>query len=182
MADTIRFPEYFLKTARLGFRRWATDDLPLALALWGDLEVTRFVGGPFSYEQIEERLRNEIASMKAHRVQYWPLFLLCGDAHVGCAGLRPYDLKEQVYEMGFHLRPAYWGRGLAVEAGRAVVSLAFTALGARALFAGHHPANPASRAVLEKLGFCFTHEEFYAPTGLRHPSYRLSRPEPFTGP
>ncbi len=181
MTGIARYDNYFLKTARLGFRPWSTNDLPLALALWGDPGVTRFIGGPFSHEQIEQKLRNEIASMNAHLVQYWPFFLLCDNAHVGCAGLRPYKLNDRIYEMGFHLRPAYWGRGLAVEAGHAIVTFAFATLGARALFAGHHPQNGASRTVLEKLGFSFTHEELYAPTGLRHPSYLLSRPQPTTG-
>src|SRR5437763_1346679 len=49
-------------------------------------------------------------------------------------------------------------------------------LGAEGLFAGHHPEHGASRAVLERLGFRFTHEEVYPPTGLRHPSYLLMRP------
>ncbi len=153
------------------------DDLPLAHALWGDPRVTRFIGGPFSPAQVEERLRQEIASMGAHSVQYWPLFLLAGDEHVGCCGLRPHRPHDRVYELGFHLRPAHWGRGLAVEAGRAIVTFAFQTVGATGLFAGHHPANAASRRVLEKLGFRFTHAELYAPTGLRHPSYLLTRAE-----
>jgi hypothetical protein len=33
----------------------------------------------------------------------------------------------------------------------------------------------ASRALLGKLGFRYTHDELYAPTGLLHPSYRLDR-------
>jgi len=44
------------------------------------------------------------------------------------------------------------------------------------LFAGHHPENHASRRILSKLGFRLTHEEFYPPTGLLHPSYLLPRP------
>jgi len=174
--DVTRSRDYFLKTARLGFSRWSIKDLPLALALWGDPRVTRFIGGPFSHEAIKEKLSSEIASLSAHHVQYWPLFLLRDGAHVGCAGLRPYRLEERIYEMGFHLRPAYWGRGLAVEAGHAITTFAFDTFGAKALFAGHHPANTASRAVLEKLGFCCTHEEFYPATGLNHPSYLLTRP------
>lgn len=169
---------YFLRTARLGFRRWSIDDLPLALALWGDPEVTRYIGGPFSPEAVAEKLRAEIASMEAHHVQYWPLFLLDNDAHVGCAGLRLYRVHDQIYELGFHLRPAYWGRGLAAEAGQAVIAFASERLGAKGLFAGHHPENAASRKVLERLGFRFTHEEVYPPTGLRHPSYLLTIPRP----
>jgi RimJ/RimL family protein N-acetyltransferase len=46
-------------------------------------------------------------------------------------------------------------------------------LAASALFAGHHPANRSSRDLLLKLGFRYTHDEYYAPTGLQHPSYLL---------
>jgi len=167
--------DYFLTTERLGFGHWLTSDLPLAHALWENSEVTSLIGGPFTSEQIEQRLNREIASMNAYNMQYWPIFLLENDRLAGCAGLRPYRLEQQIYELGFHLRPEYWGLGLAQEAALAVIALAFDKLGAEALFAGHHPANSASRRVLTKLGFQFTHEEFYPPTGLQHPSYLLMR-------
>ena len=78
--------------------------------------------------------------------------------------------------MGFHLRPQYWGQGLAVEAARAVIHLASESLEARALFAGQYPDNKASARVLEKLGFEFTHEEIYAPTGRMHRCHILKLP------
>lgn len=167
---------YFLKTERLGFDCWSAEDLGLARELWGDPKVTELIGGPFNDEQIVERLGREIACMTAHRVQYWPIFLLGDGRHAGCAGLRP-RAEEGVCELGFHLRPECWGRGLAEEAGRAVVKFGFEILGARALFAGHHPQNAASGRVLSKLGFRFTHEEFYGPTRLLHRCYLLSRPD-----
>jgi RimJ/RimL family protein N-acetyltransferase len=153
------------------------DDLPLAAALWGDADVTRLIGGPLSAAGVEQRLRMEIESMTSHGMQYWPIFLLADGAHAGCAGLRPYRLDDHVYELGFHLRPAYWGRGLATEAGEAVVRFGFETLDAAALFAGHHPANATSQRVLGKLGFRVTHNELYPPTGLQHPSYLLKRSE-----
>ena len=168
-------PDYFLRTPRLGFRQWCADDLPLALALWGDPEVSRFLGGPFPPDTVERKLATEIENSRIHQIQYWPLFLLATDEHVGCCGLRPYKPEELIYEMGFHLRTRYWGMGLASEAGNAVVSFAFANLGAKALSAGHHPQNAASKRVLEKLGFRFTHEEIYPPTGQMHSSYLLSR-------
>lgn len=168
---------YFLQTTRLGFSRWAPGDLPLAMALWGDPEVTRLIGGPFSREQVEGRLKNEIALQETHGVQYWPLFLLSDGQFVGCCGLRPYKPEDSVYELGFHLRPGHWGQGLAEEAARATIAFAFDVLRARGLFAGHHPENHASRRVLEKLGFYFTHEELYPPTGRMHRAYFLARPE-----
>jgi len=164
---------YFLNTSRLGFRVWTHLDLPLALALWTNPQVTRFLGGPFSPRQVEERLRREIALQETAGVQYWPIFQRSTGAHVGCAGLRPYNPASAIYELGFHLLPASWGKGLATEAARAVIDHAFNTVAARGLFAGHHPDNAASRRVLEKLGFRYTHNEIYPPTGLMNPSYYL---------
>ena len=102
---------FFLQTARLGFRRWSTEDLPLALALWGDPAVTRLIGGPLSREQVRERLAREIATQESQGMQYWPLFLLATGEHVGCCGLRPY--KPSLLELGVHLKEEYWGKGYA---------------------------------------------------------------------
>jgi [ribosomal protein S5]-alanine N-acetyltransferase len=163
-------------TGRLGFSEWSCHDLPLACALWGDPRVTALMGGPFSDEQVLSRLAWEIESASANGFQYWPIFQLPDGEHVGCAGLRPYRPDEGVLELGFHLRPAFWGQGLAAEAGRAVIDFAFCSLDAQALFAGHHPENAASRRVLLKLGFRYSHDEYYEATGLLHPSYLLDAP------
>ena len=167
---------YFLKSPRLGFRHWTKDDLPLALAVWGDPDVTRFVGGPFSPEQVAQRLHREISSQNNYGFQYWPIFLLTTGEHVGCAGMRAYKIEENIPSMGYYLRPKFWAQGYATEAGRAVIQYSFNTLGINTLFAGHHPQNAASRKVLAKLGFQFTHKQLYPPTGLEHDSYLLKRP------
>jgi ribosomal-protein-alanine N-acetyltransferase len=167
---------YFLTTDRLGFSQWNESDSSLAVTLWGDPKVSLFIGGPFTADEIRARLRREIEMMVAYGVQYWPVFLLEENKFAGCAGLRPYGDTERVFEMGVHLLPGCWGQGFGREAARAVIRLGFERLGAKGLFAGHHPANLASRRLLEGLGFRFTHEEFYAPTGLYHPSYLLMNP------
>jgi len=145
------------------------------MGLWGDPEVTALFGGPFTVEMVSARLEKEMAQMREFGLQYWPTFLLDGGEHVGCAGLRPYRVEEHIYEFGVHLRPSFWKRGLAAEAGRAVIEYGFSTLGAEALFAGHHPENEVSRQLLLKLGFLHTHEELYLPTGLMHPSYMLRK-------
>jgi len=159
-------------TARLRFGIWTDDELPLARELFGDPRVTSLVGGPFDDDQIRARLTTEIRNQRDHGFQYWPIFLEAGE-HVGCCGLKP--RAPNVHELGFYLRPALWNRGLAVEAARGVIEYAFDRLGAEALFAGHHPENQGSRRTLEKLGFRYTHDEHYPPTGLLHPGYELRR-------
>ena len=93
--------------------------------------------------------------------------------------LRPSTVQGggEYIRIGVHLRKACWGHGYASEATRAVMAFAFDTPGARRLFAGHNPANQASRRVLEKLGFRYTHDEYYPPTGLDHPSYILTAEE-----
>jgi ribosomal-protein-alanine N-acetyltransferase len=98
-------------TARLVFRTWRDDDAELAVALWGNPEVARYItafhGAPTRAACLE-RLGRELACQAEHGYQYWPAFLPGGE-HVGCAGLRPY--RDAILELGIHVLPAYWGRG-----------------------------------------------------------------------
>lgn len=167
--------DYFLRTDRTGFSEWRHDDIELAELLWGDPAVTRYIcaSGRYSANDIASRLQKEIDNNAEHHVQYWPIFELVSENLIGCCGLRPYS--ENKYEIGFHLRPAFWGQGYAAEAAAAVIDYAFTTLQAEGLFAGHNPNNAASKRVLQKLGFRYIGDEFYEPTGLYHPSYELER-------
>lgn len=167
--------KYFLHTQRLGLRTWSEDDFELAVALWGDFEVTKLFDarGPLSREQVKERLLKEISTQKEFGVQYWPIFLLENVEHIGACGLRPYDMENNILETGFHIRSNQWGKGYATEAARGVIEYAFEELKVNGLFAGHNPKNEASRYLLHKLGFHYTHDEFYEPTGLQHPSYLM---------
>jgi RimJ/RimL family protein N-acetyltransferase len=166
---------YFLTSVRLGFSYWTAEDLPLALGLWGDSIVTKLTGGPFTPSQVNDRLAQEIQTLQLHGMQYWPIFLLKTGEHVGCCGLRPHDADNGVLELGFQLRQAYWNCGLGREAAQAAIAYGFNSLGARALYAGHHPANDASRRLLQSLGFRYTHNEFYPPTQEIEPCYSITR-------
>jgi RimJ/RimL family protein N-acetyltransferase len=171
-------PHFFLQSTRLGFRTWQQSDLALALRLWGDPAVCRFITDRiFTEEQVRARLQQEIASQEIHSIQYWPIFLLQSGDHVGCCGLRPRQGQPRTPELGVHIASRYWRQGYAFEAASAVIQYAFAVLRFEALFAGHNPQNTASRALLLRLGFVHTHDEFYEPTGLMHPSYLLARRE-----
>ncbi len=172
--------KYFLRTGRLGFRNWTKDDLDLARELWGDLEVMKFFGGPFSEEEIRKRFKREMARRLVHGFQYWVIELLEGGEFVGVCGLRPYRPAEEVVELGFHLRPKFWGRGLAMEAARAAIGYAFATYAPKKLAAGHHPENLNSRKVIEKLGFKYSHDERFAELGMEIPYYMLGREEQVT--
>ena len=165
--------KYFLLTERLGFSHWKKDDAELAYSLWGNKNVTKYLSasGTFTAGEVTERLKLEIDNEKIYGIQYWPVFELETGGFAGCCGLRPYKSSEKIYEIGFHLIPEYWGKGYGKEAAEAMIKYAFEELGAEKLFAGHNPANTASARLLTKLGFIYTDDEYYKPTGLYHPSY-----------
>lgn len=184
---------YLFKTERVGFSRWLPEDSGLAKLLWGNPDVTKYIcaSGVFLEEEIEKRLKTEIENETRFHVQYWPVFELQTGELIGCCGLRPHgactenggkndredgcESSVKEYEIGFHLRPVFWGQGYAAECAGAVIRYAFDVLGAEKLFAGHNPHNVRSKRVLTRLGFQYTGDEYYEPTGLCHPSYELKR-------
>jgi len=62
-------------------------------------------------------------------------------------------------ELGYWIVPSHWNRGYATEAARAVVAAARDSLRIEHLVSGHFSDNPASGAVLKKLGFVATGQE-----------------------
>jgi RimJ/RimL family protein N-acetyltransferase len=71
-------------------------------------------------------------------------------------GMCSVDMREDGPELGYWFGVAYWGRGFATEAVRALIDHAFGDLEHEALISGARVNNPASRRVLEKCGFQWT--------------------------
>ena len=165
--------KFFLKSERLFFSTWEQSDYELAKELWGNDEVAKYISANshFTDEEIAKRLEKELDNKKKYNVQYWPIFLSETKEFVGCCGLRPYDLEKSIYEIGIHILPQYLGKGIGSEALNTVIEYAFKELKVENLFAGRNPKNNASKKMLTKVGFKFVREEYYAPTGLMHPSY-----------
>ncbi|HTU39258.1 MAG TPA: GNAT family N-acetyltransferase [Acidimicrobiales bacterium] len=77
-------------------------------------------------------------------------------AMLGWAGLAvPHFLPEilPAVEVGWRLSRAYWGRGLATEAGAAAVDFGFTTGGLDRIVSIYEPENEASGRVMGRLGF-----------------------------
>lgn len=172
-------------TPRLAFRCWAPEDRALALSLWQDAAVMRYMGGPMTDAEVDARLATEIGNQTSLGLQYWPIFLRETGVFVGCCGLKPFHDEPGVMEMGIHIAQPFWGLRLGEEATRAVIDYAFPHLPAKALTAAHHPENLNSKALLLRLGFVYTHDEIWSRTGQWHPFYRLDPPvsrEKLSGP
>jgi len=164
-------------SARLVFRLWTDEDLPLATSLWTDPDVMRYMGGPMSDKGVRARLDLEMSWQSRSGVQYWPMFLRQTGQFTGCAGLRPWHDEPHVFEVGVHVARLFWSERLGTEAARAAMRYGFEELDASALTMGHGPGNVRSQAMIERLGFRYTHEEPWGPENVLHPSYRIERAE-----
>lgn len=71
---------------------------------------------------------------------------------IGDVLLRAASLNDRQAEIGWALNPDYHGRGLATEAGRELLAMAFDCLGMHRVCATLDPRNTASARVCERLG------------------------------
>lgn len=164
-------------SGRLSFRCWTEEDLALAQALWCDPEVTRYLGGVMSEEQVRARLCLEMDRARSMGVQYWPIFERATGSFAGCAGLRPFHEEPAVFEVGVHIMRRFWSQQFGEEAARAVILYAFEELQVNSLTAAHNPENLHSKDLLIRLGFAYSHMEPWGPSQIGHLFYRLSRPD-----
>jgi RimJ/RimL family protein N-acetyltransferase len=72
---------------------------------------------------------------------------------IGGIGIQPRGDEPAAFELGYCLRPDYWGAGLATEAVAAITAFGFQRLAANLIVAEVFVSNAASGRVLEKLGF-----------------------------
>lgn len=142
----------FARTARLTLRpAWPEDAPALAQAIGHEAVARMLMRVPFPYDVCDAE-----AFCTLPRGPHEPRFLIeSHDATIPTliGGIAIDDQGNGDMLFGYWLTPAAWGRGYATEAGRAVIDMARHALPLRCLSAWHFADNPASGAVLRKLGF-----------------------------
>lgn len=65
------------------------------------------------------------------------------------------DIDGTSGEIGYWFDEPYWGQGFAREAAAALMDFAIRTVGLKRIVAGHNAENPASGAILKRLGFHF---------------------------
>lgn len=113
----------------------------------------RFSLGALSREQTSGFLERIWTRDRAGLPSQFAVTVAANDRLIGYCGffLQAVDGMEEL-EIGYRLDPAYWGKGLATEASRAVRDHFFNDLGGEHAISLIHPENIASRRVAEKNG------------------------------
>ncbi|MBB3891366.1 RimJ/RimL family protein N-acetyltransferase [Phenylobacterium haematophilum] len=145
-----------LETTRLRLRPLAASDLDALCAIAADPQVMAHVGDgvPLSRAATALWINNAAASLMMSEVGSRAVVLRDSDALIGWVGLIPTPHPNRL-ELIYGFARAYWGRGYATEAARALLA----ACTPDAVDATIDPANLASWRILEKLGFIVVGEE-----------------------
>ena len=140
-----------IETERLLLRPLTLADAEDVFKWVGDPVVNRYMPYPL-YKNVDQ-VKRWIAGIKDEDLEFG--FELKETGRVIGAGSVGYDEERAAYELGYNLNRAYWGKGFATEASRAMLKWAYDALGARDFVANHAVANAASGNVIRKCGFQF---------------------------
>lgn len=145
----------FIRTRRLFLRpAWAEDARALhaAIACWDVVKQLARAPWPYTMADAEAFVAGKV--LEPGEASFLIFARTPGEPElVGSIGFGRSNGADREPELGYWIAPDRWDCGYATEAGRAVLALAFDGLRQPALSAGHFVDNPASGAVLRKLGF-----------------------------
>ncbi|HZH98199.1 MAG TPA: GNAT family N-acetyltransferase [Fimbriimonadaceae bacterium] len=153
------------ETERLRLRDWTIEDVHGAFRMYGDPEVTRYLGSGRTEPDLESQRHNLGAAIERMQARtdglgWWAVEEKDTGEVAGAALLKPLPLsdlaepipgKEEI-EIGWHLARDFWGRGYATEAASEIVRYAFHDLGLPEIIAVLYPENVPSARVAERLG------------------------------
>lgn len=159
-----------LETERFLLRDLLATDAQDMFELDSDPEVHKYLGNKpvQSIETILEVIQHVRQQYETNGVGRWAVIEKATNAWVGWSGLK-YEQRitdgSRYYDVGYRLKRAFWGKGIATETAQACIQYGFEQLNLDVLNAVAHVDNAASNRVLQKVGFNFV-ETFYYDTEL----------------
>ena len=166
-------------TERLNAERLSDDHFDEFRRMHRDPRVMATVGSPgapsglLSDGETRQFIRRHLDHWDRYGYGLWVFRNKTGGRFVGRAGLYNTHVggSDEV-ELAYALMAEYWGRGLATEMARAILSVAFERLGMEELVCFTLTTNRVSQRVMEKAGFEYERDVVHA--GQPHVLYRLS--------
>ncbi len=117
-------------------------------------------GIPWTEAQTEEFISRQMRSFSERSFCLWKLVLKSTGILSGFCGIQQLAATDEI-EIGWWLASELWGKGIATEAARAVLTDAFGRVGLTRVVAIARPENAASRRVMEKTGMVYERDHVY---------------------
>jgi RimJ/RimL family protein N-acetyltransferase len=154
MQDVQPAEEPIITTDRLLIRPWRLDEADRLFDIQRRGEVVRWLSGvPMKdRRQAVERIEQYTAQLAADpRYGAWAVVERTRELPAGSVLLKALPNGEGEIEIGWHLHPDSWGRGIATEAAGALLARGFSG-GLHEVWAVTHLDNQRSVAVCRKIG------------------------------
>ncbi|MDB5111028.1 MAG: family N-acetyltransferase [Mucilaginibacter sp.] len=144
--------QIILQTPHLIVREFVPENEQLYINLYKDERVTKYI------QRTEEETRASFSKAlleynKGSGLGRWGIFNSTDNDFIGVCILKPADSDSKKIELGYVLSYNYWGRGLATELAKALITYGFEQKGITKICACTDPENQASQNVLLKAGF-----------------------------
>jgi [ribosomal protein S5]-alanine N-acetyltransferase len=155
MTEIPEKPWFPLETERLILREFRESDLDDVHAYGSDPEVSLYMDwGPNTLEMSREFLGRQIGWQMEWPRNSVSLAIELKTTHevIGSIRLAVTDVANRNAEFGYSIRRRSWRQGIATEATRMLVGIAFDRLGMHRVFATCDVRNNGSWGVMEKLG------------------------------
>jgi RimJ/RimL family protein N-acetyltransferase len=173
------YPEA-LETDHLSLRPWRPDDGPAMDAIWRERDIWSALRPdiPFDPDAGAAMLNRHVGHWDRNGFGLWAVMERHSDEIIGWVGpshpaFIP-DLSDRI-EIGWTLRPPWWGRGIATEGAEAAIDAVFEHLDTDEVISLIHHTNARSIGVSERLGMRHARDVLHPELGEDLRVYALSR-------
>lgn len=167
MINTVYFKEFpVLETQRLILRKFTPEDAKEVLSMRSDQKIMHHMdSNPHqSIEQSEDFIRENLSTYAEGKGIFWAITEKDSGLFIGDFAFWRIDSKNLRAEIGYTLKPDFWGRGYMKEAMDAAIEFGFNKLHLHSYEANINPKNANSRKILERTGFkkeAYFRENYY---------------------
>jgi ribosomal-protein-alanine N-acetyltransferase len=151
--DFSYFPN--LETQRLRLRQLTHDDADVIVNVFGSPEVLRFLNmPPVDTHDKAIALLNWFEGNYQNKTGIdWGITLRGDGQLIGMCGAYDWHPSDRHIDIGYHILPAFWGKGYATEAARAIIGWCFENLDVHRIQGDCTDGHIASERVMLKCSF-----------------------------
>jgi ribosomal-protein-alanine N-acetyltransferase len=161
-----------IQTPQLLLREFTLQDADALSLVLSDPQTMRYYPAPVDRAGVEQWIERNRRRYLDDGVGLWGMELTRTGEIIGDCGIVLQLVEgERLYEIGYHLRRDFWGRGLATEAAMACRDWAFAHLKTDRLISLIRPENMPSRRVAARNGMTVWKEVDFR--GLLHYVYSI---------
>ena len=147
--------KFLYRTNHIGVKALTLEELSGGYPNWfSDLEVCAY-NSHGAYAKSPQSIKEYVQSLDNNVMQLvWAVYHLEDNVHIGNVSLRIFNRIDNNAELGFLFgEKAYWGRGLASDAGRIMVYHGFNVLNLHRIYCAMAATNLGMVSLAKKSGF-----------------------------